>query len=74
LEIYQSAIERVFEVKVLIGKDIKTKKHIYHICLQFQPKDAWIGIYIEHAFLGIFIAYICILPFFPIHIKQLPNE
>jgi hypothetical protein len=55
-------------MKVLVGKDIEIGKHVYHVCLQFQPRDVWVGVYWERmSYLSI---YVCIIPMFPLHFRR----
>jgi len=54
-------------MKVLTGKDVILKKSVFHVCLQFQPRDMWIGLYVESW--RPFKAYLCLVPCFPIHVK-----
>ena len=56
-------------MKVLVGKDIETRKYVYHVCLQFQPHDMWVGIFWEKMPLLLNI-YICIIPMFPLHFRR----
>lgn len=41
------------------------------ISLQFQPRDAWVGLYLQPEYAG-WIAYLCVLPFLPlrVHFKR----
>jgi hypothetical protein len=54
-------------LKILTGQDIKVGKKVFHVCLQWQPRDFWIGIFFDTW--QPFAAYIIVIPCFPVHIK-----
>lgn len=59
-------------MKVFAGKDIVTRRRVLHLCVQWQPRDLWIGLYVEnwHPFRG----YLILVPCVPLHIKHEPKE
>lgn len=58
-------------MKVLVGKDILTRRRVVHFCLQWQPRDMWLGVFVESW--KPLRLYMCILPCFPLHIRIEPN-
>jgi hypothetical protein len=59
-------------MKVLAGTDIITRRGVFHICLQWQPRDIWYGLYIDTWATGLKAVYLCLVPCLPIHVKWAP--
>jgi hypothetical protein len=55
-------------MKVLVSIDRIRLPRIYHVSLQWEPRDIWIGVFMDGIQDG-FACYICIVPCFPIYIR-----
>lgn len=55
-------------MKILVDRDFIVRKRLYHVSLLFEPRDMWIGNFNDTK--KPLSRYICIIPCFPIHIKE----